>query len=414
MTVQLCRLAIEGGAPVREAPWPTYERGDVFVHEDDEKAVHRVLRSRLYFRYDQRPLEDTETGRFEAALRAHFGVRHAIAVSSGTAAIALSLMALGLRPGTEVACPGFAFPATPSAILLAGLEPVLVEVDEHLHLDIGDLRRKVSRRLGAIVAVHMRGMAGDMDGLLALAGELGVPVVEDAVPALGARLNGRHLGTFGAAGAFSTQSDKSLNTGEGGFILTGDSELFTRALILSGAYEGRHRKHEGIVDHVCDLDLPLFNFRMDEIRAAFARSQLGHLPERLRRQSESYRRVAGALEDVPGIVLRRPVEPGALLGECLIFRVPGGGAAWFARALRAEGIGARNFGDPRETNVRCFWTWRFLFPDLDEARAKAMLPRTAALLEEAVDIPMAPTLQAQDCDQLVAAVRKVAAALGPA
>ncbi len=411
MSVHLHRLAIEGGTPVRTRPWPTYDRGDVFVHEDDELAVHRVLRSRLYFRYDCRPLDETETGRLEAALRAYFGVRHAIAVSSGTAAIALALMGLGLEPGTEVACPGFAFPATPSAVLLAGLRPVLVEVDENLHLDVGDLRRKAGPRLGAVLVVHMRGMASDMEAVLAVASELGVPVIEDAVPALGARLHGRHLGTFGAAGAFSTQSDKSLNTGEGGFVLTDDAELYTRALVLSGAYEGRHRKHEGVVEHVSDLELPLFNFRMDEIRGAFACSQIRRLPERLGRQHENYRRVAGELQDVPGIVLRTPVEPDAFLGECLLFRVPGGRAARFAAALRAEGISARNFGDPGETNVRCFWTWRFLFPGRDEAELKAMLPRTACLLAEAVDVPMAPTLRCEDCDELVMAVRKVAVGL---
>src|SRR5690348_4580605 len=142
MRVSSGRLAIAGGRPVRVGPWPTYDKGDVFVHEEDELAVHDALRSRLYFRYDRRPIGETETGQLEAALRQWFGVPHALAVSSGTAAIALALMGLGLKPGSQVACPGFAFPATPSAILMAGLEPVLVEVDDHLNFDVEDLRRK--------------------------------------------------------------------------------------------------------------------------------------------------------------------------------------------------------------------------------------------------------------------------------
>ncbi|HSR24187.1 MAG TPA: DegT/DnrJ/EryC1/StrS aminotransferase, partial [Candidatus Eisenbacteria bacterium] len=81
MTVSLERLAIAGGRPVRARPWPTYDKGDVFVHEADEQAVHATLRSRLYFRYDRRPIGETETGRFEAALCRWFGVPHALAVS---------------------------------------------------------------------------------------------------------------------------------------------------------------------------------------------------------------------------------------------------------------------------------------------------------------------------------------------
>ncbi|HEY7202363.1 MAG TPA: aminotransferase class I/II-fold pyridoxal phosphate-dependent enzyme [Candidatus Dormibacteraeota bacterium] len=411
MSVGSQRLAIAGGRPVRVTPWPTYDKGDVFVHEEDELAVHAALRSRLYFRYDRRPIGETETGQLEAALCRLFDVPHALAVSSGTAAIALALMGLGLEPGSQVACPGFAFPSTPSAILLAGLEPLLVEVDEHLNFDVEDLRRRAGPRLSAVVVVHMRGMASDIEGVLAAAGELGVPVIEDAVPSLGVRVGSRQVGTFGAAGAFSTHSDSSINTGEGGFLITSDPELYTRAVILSGAYEGRHRQHEGIVDGTSHLDLPLYNFRMDELRAAFARAQLRRLPERLVRQRENYATIVDGLHDVPGIAVRHPAAAGAWLGECLVFRVPGGAAAWFARALRREGIEARNFGDPGETNVRCFWNWRFLFQARDVDRIKAELPRTACLLEEAIDVPLAPTLDPADCEDVVLAIRKVAAGL---
>ncbi len=409
MSLETRRLAIHGGRPVRTTPWPTYDKGDVFVHEEDEQAVHAALRSRLYFRYDRRPMDETETGRLEAALCEVFGVRHALAVSSGTAAIALGLMGLGLEPGAEVACPGFAFPATPSAILLAGLKPLLVEVDEHLNFDVDDLRRRAGPKLAAVVVVHMRGMASDVEAVLAAAAGLGVPVVEDAVPALGVCVGERHVGTFGAAGAFSTQSDKSINTGEGGFLLTNDAELFTRAVILSGAYEGRHRVHPGVLDGISHLDLPLYNFRIDELRAAFARAQLQRLTERLRRQQGNYAYIAERLRHVRGVAIREPAVPGACLGECLVFRVTRGDASWFARALCREGIEARNLGDPGETNVRCFWNWRFLFDTPDPLRIKAALPRTARALEAAIDVPLAPTLERSDCDCLVDAIAKVAA-----
>src|SRR6185369_10248173 len=115
--------------------------------------------------------------------RRYLGVEHALAVSSGTAAIALGLMSLELPPGALVACPGFTFAATPSAILLAGCRPLLVECDANLHLDVA----------------HMRGFASDMAAILAVARKWKIPVIEDAVPALGAQLAGKFLGTFGAA-----------------------------------------------------------------------------------------------------------------------------------------------------------------------------------------------------------------------
>jgi dTDP-4-amino-4,6-dideoxygalactose transaminase len=404
--------AILGGDPVRRAPWPTYDKGAVFVDAEDERAALRAIQSHLYFRYDRRPYAETECGRFEERLCQFFGSKHALATSSGTTALALAIMAARIPPGSAIACPGFTFVATPSAIILAGCKPFLVEVNEDLHLDVADLCRRWTPDIKAIMVVHMRGFAADMTALTEFAARMGVPVIEDAVPALGADLNGRKLGTFGLAGAFSTQSDKSLNCGEGGFLLTDDSTLFARAVVLSGAYEGRLSRHfpDGEPPLATDLDLPLFSFRMDEIRAALLRAELTRLPLRLARFRANYDYVAEALKDVSEIAIRRPVAPGAYLGEALIFRVPHGDAEWFAQALCREGIDARNLGSMRDANVRAFWNWRFMHGTADVARIRSGLPNTSRYLEQAVDIPLSSTLAVQDCDQLVTAVRKVAAA----
>ncbi|HEX4831825.1 MAG TPA: aminotransferase class I/II-fold pyridoxal phosphate-dependent enzyme [Trebonia sp.] len=406
------QLAVDGGIPVRVAPWPTYDKGAVFVEPEDEEAAIRAIRRHLYFRYDSRPQSETECGRLESALGDYFGAGHALVVASGTTALALAVMAAGIPPGSLVACPGFAFAATPSAIMLAGCRPLLVEVDENLHFDLDDLARKWTPDIKAIMVVHMRGFASAMPAITEFAAARGVPVFEDAVPALGVELAGRKLGTFGLAGAFSTQSDKALNSGEGGFLLTGDGALYARAVVLSGAYEGRCRRHfpDAVAPIGSDLDVPLFSFRMDEIRAALLRSELDRLPIRLKRFRENYDHVAAALAGVPGIEVRQPVAPGAYLGESLIFRVPGGSAKWFAGALCGEGIDARNLGSATDANVRAFWNWRFMHPGLDADAIKALLPRTTAYLERAVDVPLSSTLSLADCDDLVTAVRKVASA----
>ncbi|WP_329079186.1 DegT/DnrJ/EryC1/StrS family aminotransferase [Streptosporangium sp. NBC_01469] len=409
------RLAIHGGDPVRRVPWPTYDKGAVFVHPEDEEAAIRAIRSHLYFRYDCRSQRDTECGRFEEELRRYFGTKHALAVSSGTTAIALAIMAAGIPRGSLIACPGFTFVATPSAIVLAGCTPLLVEVDENLHMDIEDLRRRWTPEIKGILVVHMRGFAADMEALTRFAAEMGVPVFEDAVPALGAELKGRKLGTFGLAGAFSTQSDKSLNCGEGGFLATDDSVLFARAVVLSGAYEGRFRRHfpDGEPPIGTDLDLPLLSFRMDEIRAALLRAEMARLPLRLERFHRNYAYVASALSGLSRIAIRQPVEPGAYLGEAFIFRVPGVDAKWFANALCREGVDARNLGSDEDTNVRVFWNWRFMFGAKDAEEIKTLLPNTTRYLEQAVDVPLSSSLSVEDCDHLIKAVRKVAAAVAP-
>jgi dTDP-4-amino-4,6-dideoxygalactose transaminase len=298
---------------------------------------------------------------------------------------------------------------------------LLIEVNEDLHFDLADLRHRWTPEIKAVVAVHMRGFASDVEALADFCAEMGVPLIEDTVPALGAELNGRKLGTFGTAGAFSTQSDKSLNCGEGGFLITDDAALFSRAIVLAGAYEGRYRSHfpDGPPPINTDLDLPLLSFRMDEIRAALLRSEMHRLPVRLDLFKRNYDHVAAALADVAAIEIRRPVAPSAYLGEAFIFRVPGVAAGasghgrdanWFARALRAEGIDARNLGSPDDANVRVFWNWRFLYPTDDVASIQAQLPLTTEYLREAVDVPLSSTLSLADCDDLVNAVRRVAGA----
>jgi dTDP-4-amino-4,6-dideoxygalactose transaminase len=406
-------LAVEGGRPIRTLPWPTYDKGDAYLDMAHEEALLRAYRSRRLFRYDTRAYAETECGRFESRLRELFESPHALACSSGTAAIALGLMAAGLQPGDHVACPAFTFSATPSAIVLAGGVPVIIDVDDDLHLDLEDLRRKITPRMKAVVVVHMRGFASDVTALCELCRAHDLFVVEDAVPACGVRLAGQRLGTFGRAGAFSMQSDKSLNTGEGGFVLFQNAEDVACATVLSGAYEGRGRAH-ATFERFDDLMLPLYNFRLDELRAALANAQIEQLDAKVARHQAIYREVARGMEELGLFRVRRPVrEDDGFLGECINFQLRGGtveSTRWFCRALRTEGIELRQLGDANDTNVRCFWNWRFLWPDRSVESIRTEAPRAARLLPLTLDVPLSACLTAEDREDLIAALAKVGAA----
>lgn len=409
-------LALHGGERTRTAEWPTYDKGYVDLNDGDEAAAVRAIRSRRLFRYDNRPHRDTEVGQLEQELAAYFGAPHVLACSSGTTALALALFSAGIRPGDAVACPAFTFAATPSAIMLAGARPVVVEVDEDLHMDPVDLQAKLTPEVRAVVVVHMRGFASDVERLAGIAAARGIPLIEDAVPALGVGVGGRKLGTFGTAAAFSTQSDKSINTGEGGFVVTSDRDVFERAVVLSGAYEQQINRHtDPFPPTISDLALPIFSFRMDEIRGAMARHQLRGLDQRVATFQHNYRYVASCVEDLPGIQLRRPVAADAFLGESLNFRLPGATpeqVTWFVQALNAEGIACRGLGDSTRPNNRCFWNWQFAFPGTTPEQTMQRYPTSATLLKETVDVPLSITLAPSDCDDLVTAMSKVCNAYG--
>lgn len=395
-------------------PWPTYDKGNVMIDRADSEAASRAIESKLLFRYDRRDYQETESGKFENRLCGYFNVKHALAVSSGTAALALSLMALGIKSGDLVGCPGFAFSATPSAIILTNGTPVLIEIDENLHMDINDLRNKI-RTLKALVVVHMRGFASEIKKIVELADEFGVPVIEDAVPAMGVKYEGKFVGTFGRAGAFSTQSDKSLNTGEGGFLLTNDTNLYAKAVIMSGAFENKFLKHfEGAndlneLDEISDLHFPLFNFRIDEIRSAIALNQLEKLDLRLSLARENYNYVSAELESIGRIFLRKPVVPNAYLGDTLVFRLEGAGvsdAVDFAAQLNSAGIDARSFGNS-DKNVRRYWDWRFLFAGKSLAEIREILPKTTYYLDRTIDIPLSPLLHVGEMARLISVIKKI-------
>jgi dTDP-4-amino-4,6-dideoxygalactose transaminase len=171
--------------------------------------------------------------RFEAQFAEYIGVRHAIAVSSCTAALHLALTAIGVGPGDEVIVPTLTFCATANVVVHLGATPVIVDVDETMQISLPEVRRSITPRTKAIVPVHFAGQACDLAELLALAREHDISLIEDAAHAAGSEYRGARIGTHGRAVAFSFYATKNLTTGEGGMITTNDDELAARMRLLS-------------------------------------------------------------------------------------------------------------------------------------------------------------------------------------
>ena len=397
-------LAIQGGQPVRVKNWPTYEDGVGAFSDDAVKNVEEVLKSGRLFRYDTRPYDETFTGQYEKQIETYFGCKHALAVSSGTTALTLAVMALNLPKGFSVACPMFGFPATASAVILAGGVPKLYAIDDSLNYDMQDLETRWDESIRAIIVVHMRGMAQPIDELVKFAHQKGIYVIEDAVPSLGVFVNSKPLGMYGDIGCFSTQSDKTINTGEGGFVITNNESYFERMVLLSGAYEGRIQKHIGQENCAIENTVPLYSFRIDELRSAIALPQLKHIDEKVKKLKDNYDYVVEKLS--PHISVRKKCYDDGYLGESLLFSVDEDKAEFIAKAITAEGIKARCIGACN--NVRSFEQWKFIDEVVsEEFQHIDSVVRSAHYLKSTIDISMSVRLEQEDLDQMVKAILKV-------
>jgi perosamine synthetase len=204
---------------------------------------------------------------FEELLAAAAGTEHAVAVSSGTAALHLGVLALGLGPGDEVLVPAYTFPATANVVALVGATPVLVDVDPvTMNMDAADAARRVTPQTKAVLAVHLFGRPARLEELPDL------PVLEDAAGALGASRGGRACGSLGELGCFSFHPRKIVTTGEGGAVTTSDDAIAERV---------RSLRHHGWSpsDEYADMPRPAFNYRLSDVLAALGIPQLRRLDE---------------------------------------------------------------------------------------------------------------------------------------
>ena len=304
------------------------------LEDADLEAVLAVLRS-------GRLALGPQAVEFERLLAEYVGVRHAVAVNSGTSALHLIVRALGIGPGDEVLVPSFTFAASVNAILYEGGTPVFVDIEpDTYNLSVADLRRKVTPRTKAIMAVDVFGHPAEWDDLTDFARAHGLKVIDDSCEALGAEYRGRKVGGFGDAAAFAFYPNKQITTGEGGMVVTDSDEV--AALCRSMRNQGR-----GEMGSWLEHDRLGYNYRLDEMSAALGCSQLRRIEALLARREAVARDYTGRLADCRWL---RPqvVRPHVRMSWFVYVVTLAEGVARdpLIRELEAAGVPARAYFSP--------------------------------------------------------------------
>lgn len=281
-------------------PFLDLKSQNLALEADLKAAFERVLRSGHY-------ILGPELDAFEKHVATLAGTRHAIGVSSGTDAILLALMTLGIGPGNEVLCPTFTFFATAGCIARTGATPVFVDAcPVCFNLDVADAARKVTRRTRAIIPVHLFGQAAEMDAVLGLARSHQLAVIEDAAQALGAAYRGSKLGSLGTMGIFSFFPSKNLGGfGDAGMLVTNDAALADQARLLR-THGARPKYYHKVVGA---------NFRMDPLQAALLAVKLPRLADYTQRRRANAAYYTDRLGKLPGVALADLTESRCLQGE---------------------------------------------------------------------------------------------------
>ncbi|MET4126962.1 aminotransferase class I/II-fold pyridoxal phosphate-dependent enzyme [Roseovarius sp. MBR-6] len=360
--------------------------------------IERLLSSGDLFRYTAP--QDAPVTLLEREFAQAMGVRYALAVSSCSAALFLSLKALGLPRGAKVLIPGFTFAAVPSSVIHADCVPVLCEVGENYRIDLADFEARLGG-VDAVLVSHMRGHTSDMDAIMSMAEAHGLPVIEDAAHSLGTLWRGRRIGTIGRVGCFSFQSYKLVNAGEGGILITDDADLVARAVIMSGAYEHNWAKHMDAPDATLEgafarwqNRLPLYNLRLNNLSAAIIRAQIPEIAHRVRAGRANHDHVAARLDASAWFSVPRALAGEERAPDSIQFNLVGldeREISAFVEEAAARGIKVQVFGQSAD-NARAFWNWGFLpggVPDL---------PRTRAMLMRACDVRLPARLTRAECD----------------
>ena len=314
--------------------------------------------------------------------------------------MSVSLKAAGLEAGEKVLTNMYTLAPVPGSISNAGGEPLFIEINENLVLDLEDLSKKaISSKARFLLISHMRGHLVDMNKLMQIVEDNGLILIEDCAHTMGAKWGDKRSGNFGLAGCFSTQTYKHLNSGEGGLLTSDDAEFMARAIILSGSYM-LYERHGAAPDKEVFADIrlqtPNYSGRMDNLRAAILRPQIKSLEKNIKRWNERYQLVEKKLREFKGIELpERSIEE-RYVGSSIQFRIPGitnADAKAFLEVNKKLGVELKWFGgDDPSGFTSNHKSWKYIEQQSLEASDK--------ILSSLFDLRLPLTFTLEDCSLL--------------
>ncbi len=361
------------------------------------ERVSDIMRTGRLHRYNTVDGEIAEAAALERDYAAWQGSKYCLACTSGGYALGVALKAAGLRAGDKVLANAYTLAPVPGAIHNAGGVPVFVEIGEEWRIDVADLEAKAqSSDARFLMLSHMRGHIGEMEAIVAICERYDITMVEDCAHTMGARWNGKRSGNFGRVAAFSTQTYKHINSGEGGLLTTDDPVIAARAIIMSGSYmlyASHGAAPEQSVFDAVKLTTPNYSGRMDNLRAALIRAQLAGIDDSVRRWNERYRALEKQVAASPHIdTVERPQHE-EFVGSSFQFRprISVKDMPAFLTGCSQRGVDVKWFGaaEPKAFTSR-YDSWQYLAP-------QAPLEKTLKVLETTCDIRVPLTFDEDDC-----------------
>ena len=358
--------------------------------KEEIEAVVEVLKSGIL---SEKSGRGPRVLQFEKEFAKFVGAKHAIAVSSGTAALHSTLLAAGVQQGDEVVIPSFTFSATAGAVVLAGGRPGFADIDADTYCVTREtIEAALTRGTKAIMPVHMYGLCADMDSIMELAHNRGIVVIEDAAQAHGAEYNGRRIGSIGDATCFSFYPGKNMTTGEGGMVTTNDDDLAEQIRMIRT--HGEERPYW--------VSRQGHNYRMPEISAAIGAAQLKRLPGFLQERRKNAEYLIEKLGVLGKLVM--PKEPAGLKHAWYLFTARLRGANAGKRNKLVEKLRSRNIGASvyYESPVHMLPYYR----DLQSPRRSA-LPETERACRQVFSLPVHPQLRQTELQYVADTVKRV-------